>query len=90
MAASLSEGFNAEGFDSERDDRDGTSRRDRLKRIADLWSEIDNSDDTGATNRATLDEIEREVTDAMYGNMPDLDRAESLTFMALHYISGNI
>jgi len=78
------------GIDSEGNDRDGSSPEVRLRLIVDFWSAISISGETGATNRATLEEIERDVTDALYGRTPDLDRAESLTFMAFHLIAGNI
>jgi hypothetical protein len=76
--------------DFEGDDREGLSRDDRPMLISDAWSQICISGETGATDRATLDEIEREVTDALYGPTPDLDRAESLTFKAFLLISGAI
>jgi len=75
---------------SEGDDQEGLSRDKRLRHwLAEFWSMLCISGETGATDRATLDEIEREVTDAMYSATPDLARAESLTFMAMHVISGN-
>jgi hypothetical protein len=90
-ADSFSEGFDAGGVDSEGDDREGLFTRDnRRELICDFWSKICISGETGATDRATLDEIEREVTEVMYREKSDLDLAESLTFMALHLISGNI
>ena len=72
-------------------DREGLSPENLLRRqmIADFWSELNVSSETGATDRATLEQIERDVTEAMYRTTPDLDQAESLTFMAMHVISGN-
>jgi hypothetical protein len=77
-------------FGSEGDDRNRLSRASRLAWICDIWSQLDITGETGATDRATLDRIEREVTDALYGTTPDVDRAESLTFKALLLISGDI
>jgi hypothetical protein len=76
--------------DSEGDDQKRLSRANRLAWISDIWSQLCISGETGATDRATLDEIEREVTDALYVPTPDVDRAESLTFRALLLISGDI
>jgi hypothetical protein len=77
-------------IDSDSDDRNRLSPANRRTLICDLWSQLYISGETGATDRATLDEIEREVTDALYGAMLDIDRAESLTFKALLLISGDI
>jgi hypothetical protein len=76
--------------DSEDNDRKGLLRDKRLAWIGDIWSQLCISGETGATDRATLDEIEREVTDALYGPAPDIDRAESLSFKAFLLISGDI
>jgi hypothetical protein len=76
--------------ESEGDYRDGLSPEDRLRIIGQLWGEIHINGYTGATDWVVLDEIEREVTDAMKQSPPDVDRAESLTFRALHFIAGNI
>jgi hypothetical protein len=75
--------------DSEGDNLQGSSKK-RLMRIADSWAMLHISGETGATDWATLDEIEREVTEAMYASPPDIDRAESLTAMAFFLISGDI
>ena len=80
----------APGVESEGDYRDGLSPADRLKIIANIWGEIRISGYAGATDWATLEEMEREVTEIMYGDAPDVDRAESLTFMAFHSITGSI
>lgn len=76
--------------DSEGDYRDGLLPADRLRIIANIWGEIRISGYAGATDWATLEDMEREVTEIMYGATPDVDRAESLTFMAFHLISGSI
>jgi hypothetical protein len=66
------------------------SPEDRLRILPHIWSEIHISGYTGATAWVVLEEIERGVTDAMNQDPPDIDRAESLTFRALHLITGNI
>ncbi len=82
--------FSDDFGESEGSDREGLSRGSRLALIADFWSAVHISGDTGATDWTTLDEIEREVTEAMYGATPDVSQAESLTFKAFFLISGNI
>jgi hypothetical protein len=82
--------FSGDFGESEGNDREGLSRESRLVLIADFWSAIHISGHTGATDWTTLDEIEREVTEAMYGATPDVNRAESLTFKAFFLISGDI
>jgi hypothetical protein len=87
---SNSKGFDTGDADSEGDDRDESSRETRLRLIVDFWSAISISGETGATDRATLEGIEREVAEVFYRDRPDVDQAESLTAMAFHLISGNI
>lgn len=72
------------------DHRVGLSPEERLRIIGQIWNEIHFNGYTGATDWADLEEIERAVTDAMNKRSPDVDRAESLTFLALHRIAGNI
>jgi hypothetical protein len=74
----------------EGDYRDGLSPEHRLRIVLQIWSEIRISGYTGATDWVVLEEIERAVTNAMNQDPPDVDRAESLTFRALHLIAGNI
>lgn len=69
------------------DDRDGLSPEDRMRNIAQVWDEIA-SEDSGATDGVALEDLMREVTDAMVKR--DVDLAESLTFKALFFISGMI
>ena len=74
----------------EGDYRVGLSPGDRWRIIGQVWSEIHINGYTGATDWAVLEEIERAVTEAGEQDPPDVDRAESLTFKALHLIVGNI
>jgi hypothetical protein len=73
-----------------RDDCDGLSPRERLRIIGELWNEIRIDGDFGAADQVAVEEIERAVTEEMYRSIPDVNRAESLTFKALHLIAGNI
>jgi len=75
---------------SESDDCDGLSPSDRLRIIGEIWNEIHIDGNFGAADQVAVEEIERAVTDEMNQRLPDVDRAESLTFMALHLIAGNI
>ena len=70
--------------------REGLSPEDRLRIVADIWNEIQTNGQYGMADQVVVDEISREVTDAMSQNPADINRAESLTFVALHLISGNI
>jgi len=72
------------------DHREGLSPEDRLRIIADIWNEIHTNGYYGSADQVVVDEISREVTDAMCQHSPDVDRAESLTFFVLHLIAGNI
>ncbi len=72
------------------DYRKGLSPEDRLRIIANIWNEIQTNGYYGSADQVVVDEISREVTDAMSQHSPDVDRAESLTFFVLHLIAGNI
>jgi hypothetical protein len=80
----------ADDSDSDGDDQEGLSLAHRQALLIDFWSVRSVSDETGATDRATLEELERQVTDALCGPMPDIDLAESLTCEAFYRIAGNI
>lgn len=58
--------------------------------VAQIWVEIHANGYSGATDWGVLREIETAVSDAMYCEPPEIARAESLTFRALHLIAGNI
>lgn len=74
----------------DRERREGLSPEDRLRMIAQIWNEIQTSEDYGLANQVVVDEISQRVADAMSQDPADVDRAESLTFLALHLIAGNI
>lgn len=70
--------------------RDGLSLEDRMRILVQVWDEINAGGAYGSANQAVVDEIGREVTDALYEYPTDIDRAESLTFKVFHLIAGNI
>lgn len=72
------------------DDRNGMSERPRCKAIVLFWSEVWNSGCSGATTWEALEDLERQVTEAMDRDPPDLGLAESITAMAQFGISGQI
>ena len=63
---------------------------DRLRLIVDIWNEFRIHGNYGAADPVELDKIERLVTEELSRRTPDIGRAESLTFKALHLIDGNI
>ena len=67
--------------------RDGLSPEDRLRLVAQVWDEIGN-EDSGATGGVALEQLMRDVTEAMVRR--DVDLAESLTCKAFLLISGMI
>jgi len=73
--------FVSEGY------RDGLSPEDRMRIVAQTWDEI-GSEDSGATDGVALEELMRDVTEAM--TKRDVDLAESLTCKAFLLISGMI
>jgi hypothetical protein len=72
------------------DYRKGLSPEDRLRIIANIWNEIQTNGYYGSADQVVVDETSREVTDAMSQHSADVDRAESLTFLVLNLIAGNI
>jgi len=57
LTDSFSDSHDTGGIDSEGNDRDGSSPDERLRLIAEFWSAISISGETGATDRATLDQM---------------------------------
>jgi hypothetical protein len=78
------------GKSSEGQNRASLSPQDRLRLIIQIWSELRIHDDYGAADPVEVDKIERLVTEELQRRTPDISRAESLTFKALHLIDGNI
>lgn len=72
------------------DCREGLSPEDRLRIVANIWNEIQTNGDYGSADQVVVDEMSREVSDAMSQRSKELDRAESLTFFVLHLIAGDI
>jgi hypothetical protein len=63
---------------------------DRVPLIVQFWNELRIHGDYGAADPVEVDKIERLVTQELQRRTPDVGRALSLTFRALHLIDGNI
>jgi hypothetical protein len=57
-------------------------------RVTAVWNEIRVTDDIGVADREVIDALEREVTDCLVQEPPDIGRAISLTAKALALIAG--
>lgn len=64
------------------------SLENRIRRIAEFWSQLRICEELGATTWRALEPIERLVTDCLYKQPPDIGRAESLTALAMLMIAG--
>jgi hypothetical protein len=60
----------------------------RSQPLVDFWNALRISGDSGATTWEELEKLEHEVTDCLAGQMPDVERAESLTARAMLLIAG--
>jgi hypothetical protein len=69
---------------------DRLSPDDRVRLIIEFWNDYRIHGDFGAADPVEVDKIERLVTEELQRRTPDIGRAESLTFKALHIICGNI
>jgi len=58
------------------------------KRINTFWNELRITDDIGVTSWEVLRPIEREVTECLNKQVPDVSRAMSLTYRAYLLIAG--
>ena len=62
--------------------------RERIQRLVDFWNAYTADDDSGDTTKEVLEELQREVTDCLYRDPPDMNMAERLTARAFHLIEG--
>jgi hypothetical protein len=62
--------------------------QDRFRLIADWWSELRTGEDSGATTWEVLDLLERQVTECLMHDPPDLSGAESITAKAALLLNG--
>ncbi len=62
--------------------------RERIQCLVDFWNVCTANDDSGETTKEVLEELQREVTDCLYRNPPDIKMAERLTARAFHLIEG--
>lgn len=61
---------------------------DKVRLITDFWNQLRVEDEPGATTWGVLEPLEREVTEAMQQNPPDIRRAQAVTADAMFRISG--
>jgi hypothetical protein len=66
----------------------GLSPGDRQRQIARWWDQLRAGEDPGATTWEVLDPLERQVTDCLGRDPPDLDRADRLTAKAFLLVAG--
>jgi hypothetical protein len=64
------------------------SIENRIRLVAEFWSQLRICDELGATNWRALEPIERLVTECLYRQPPDIGRAESHTALAISMIAG--
>ena len=60
----------------------------RCQKVIDFWNALGTGGESGATTWEVLDRFQNEVTDCLYRNPPDIDRAYSLTAEAALLIAG--
>ncbi len=56
--------------------------------LAEFWSRLRIEDELGATTWGVLEPLEREVTEALRSDPPDIRRADDATAKAMFLISG--
>ena len=61
----------------------------RIRRLVEFWNQLRIIDQLGATLLEALEPLERQVTDCLYQEPPDIGRAESLTALALRVLAGH-
>jgi hypothetical protein len=62
--------------------------REKIQLIVDFWNGYMADGDSGHTTKEVLEELQREVTDCLYRDPPDINLAERLTARVLHLIEG--
>jgi hypothetical protein len=62
--------------------------RERIQRLVDFWNVYMADGDSGETTKEVLEELQREVTDCLYRDPPDINLAERWTARAFHLIEG--
>jgi hypothetical protein len=61
---------------------------DKIREICDFWSRLHVCEETGATTWDVLERLERDATEALAKQPPDLKRADAATAEALLRITG--
>lgn len=62
--------------------------RERIQLLVDFWNGYMADGDSGHTTKEVLEESQREVTDCLYRDPPDISTAERLTARVFHLIEG--
>jgi hypothetical protein len=62
--------------------------RGRVQHIAEFWNRLRVCEEIGRTSWEELEPLEREVTECLSREPPDIDRADSLTAKAMLLIVG--
>ena len=60
----------------------------RIRLIVDVWNELRVCEELGETTWETLEPLERQVTEALHHDPPDITSADRLTAQALALIAG--
>ena len=60
----------------------------KLRDIEDFWNQFNSSDELAAAHWGVLGPLEREVTEALYRNPPDIVAAWSATARAWAHLTG--
>ncbi len=61
--------------------------RERIQLVVEFWN-VTADGQSGETTKEVLEELQREVTDCLYRDPPDINMAERLTARAFHLIAG--
>ncbi|MFO7906782.1 MAG: hypothetical protein R6U98_29270 [Pirellulaceae bacterium] len=65
-----------------------SERRDQIDFIVEFWNALRSDDDFGSTTWEVLDDFERQVSECLDSEPPDIDGAEHLTARAMLMMSG--
>lgn len=69
-------------------DRLSPGKLQRVQAVSSFWNEYAVCDDPGGTTREVLRELQQDVTDCLYRQPPDIEKAEGLTARAIMLMSG--
>ena len=66
------------------------TEQERIDRMVEFWSAVRINDDPGSTNWGVLENLERQVTDCLAVQPPDVEFAERLTAYAMLLMTGQM